>query len=319
MPENSQSVPRRSLGSTNETVSAIGLGGYHIGFSRLSEKEAVHLIRFAIDNGIDFLDNSWDYNDGASEKRVGKALKEGYRKRAFVMTKIDGRSRKSAAKQLDESLSRLDCGHIDLLQFHEVIRFDDVDRIFTEDGALQAFLDARQEGKIRYIGFTGHKDPHIHLYMLETAARHNFRFDAVQMPLNAMDAHFRSFEKLVLPKLVEQKMGVLGMKSMGDGVLLKSGVLQPRECLRYALSLPTSVVITGIDTRELLQQALEVARDFEPMNDSERTQLLERTSQAASEGKYELFKTTQHFDSTAEHQDWLGEAPARVAELSVNQ
>jgi aryl-alcohol dehydrogenase-like predicted oxidoreductase len=298
-------------------VSMIGLGGYHIGFRRLSTKEAVELIQKAIDHGITFLDNSWDYHDGESERRVGKALRGGYRERAFVMTKIDGRSKKEAAKQLDESLSRLNCGHIDLLQHHEVIRFEDADRIFADDGAMQTFLKAQREGKIRYIGFTGHKDPHIHLYMLETAQRHGFRFDAVQMPLNPMDAHFRSFGKLVLPKLVEAGIGVLGMKSMADGVLLKSGVVTPRECLRYALSLPTSVVITGIGNRDLLDQALDIARSFEPMTEEERRELLEKTAEAGASGAYELFKTSQHHDSTAENPEWLGEDPARVAALAV--
>lgn len=317
MTVNSQSVPQRQLGSTGAMVSMIGLGGYHIGFRKLSTKEAVDLIQRAIDNGITFLDNSWDYHDGESEKRVGKALKGGYRERAFVMTKIDGRSRKEAAKQIDESLSRLDCGHIDLLQHHEVIRFEDADRIFAEDGAMQAFLKAQREGKIRYIGFTGHKDPHIHLYMLETAARHSFRFDAVQMPLNPMDAHFRSFGKLVLPKLVEAGIGVLGMKSMADGVLLKSGVVTPRECLSYALSLPTSVVITGIGNSDLLDQALDVARTFQPMTEAEKEGLLSKTAEAGASGSYELFKTSQHHDSTAENPEWLGEDSERVRELAV--
>ncbi len=282
MSANSQSVPQRQLGSTGAMVSMIGLGGYHIGSRKLSTKEAVELIQRAIDNGITFLDNSWDYHGGESETRVGKALKGGYRERAFVMTKIDGRSRKEAAKQLDESLTRLGCGHIDLLQHHEVIRFEDADRIFAEDGAMQTFLKAQREGKIRYIGFTGHKDPHIHLYMLETAARHNFRFDTVQMPLNPMDAHFRSFGKLVLPKLVEAGIGVLGMKSMADGVLLKSGVVTPRECLSYALSLPTSVVITGIGNSDLLDQALDVARNFQPMTEAEKEELLSKTAEAGA-------------------------------------
>jgi aryl-alcohol dehydrogenase-like predicted oxidoreductase len=317
MAANSQSVPQRQLGSTGAMVSMIGLGGYHIGSRKLSTKEAVELIQAAIDNGITFLDNSWDYHNGDSENRVGKALKGGYRERAFVMTKIDGRSRKEADKQLDESLNRLDCGHIDLLQHHEVIRFEDADRIFAEDGAMQTFLNAKREGKIRYIGFTGHKDPHIHLYMLETAARHGFSFDAVQMPLNPMDAHFRSFGKLVLPKLVEAGIGVLGMKSMADGVLLKSGVVTPRECLRYALSLPTSAVITGIGNRDLLDQALDVARDFQPMTDDEREKLLAKTAEAGAAGVYELFKTSQHHDSTAEHPEWLGEDPDRVRQLAV--
>jgi aryl-alcohol dehydrogenase-like predicted oxidoreductase len=298
-------------------VSMIGLGGSHIGTGKLSAKEAVALIQAALDAGMNFLDNSWDYNGGASEERVGKALKGGYREKAFVMTKVDGRSKKEAAKQIDESLTRLDCGHVDLMQHHEVIRFEDADRIFAEDGAMVAFLDAQRQGKIRYIGFTGHKDPHIHLYMLETAERHGFHFDTVQMPLNPMDAHFRSFGKLVLPKLTAAGVGVLGMKSMGNGVLLKSGVVTPRECLRYALSLPTSVVINGIDSFELLHQALDVARTFQPMTEAEISELLSKTASAAAGGRYELFKTTQHFDSTAANPKWLGEDPERVRVLAV--
>jgi predicted aldo/keto reductase-like oxidoreductase len=317
MPATSQSVPQRQLGATGAMVSMIGLGGYHIGNGKLSTKEAVDLIHAAIDNGLTFLDNSWDYHSGESETRVGKALKGGYREKAFVMTKIDGRSRKEAAKQLDESLHRLDCGHIDLLQHHEVIRFEDADRIFAEDGAMQTFLKAQREGKIRFIGFTGHKDPHVHLYMLETAERHGFHFDTVQMPLNPMDAHFRSFGKMVLPKLVKAGIGVLGMKSMGAGSLLKSGTVNPRECLRYALSLPTSVVITGIESLDLLNQALDVARSFRPMTESETNELLGKTAEAAAGGTYELFKTTQHHDSTAEHPEWLGADPERVRELVV--
>ncbi len=315
MPTDLQPVPQRRLGSTDAMVSMIGLGGSHIGSGKLRTKEAVDLIQAALDAGINFLDNSWDYNDGDSEKRVGKALKGGYRDKAFVMTKVDGRSRKEAAKQIDESLTRLECGHIDLLQHHEVIRFEDPDRIFAEDGAMGAFLKAQQAGKIRYIGFTGHKDPRIHLYMLETAERHGFRFDAVQMPLNVMDAHFRSFGKLVLPKLVDEGIGVLGMKSIGNGVLLKSGLVTPQECLRYALSLPTSVVINGIDSFELLDQALDVARTFQPMTAAETEELLARTAKAAEGGTYELFKTTQHFDSTAANPEWLGKDPERVGTL----
>ena len=192
---NTGSVPTRALGSTGEKVSMIGLGGSHIGKPKVSESDAIRIIRTAIDSGLTFMDNSWDYNDGVSETRVGKALKDGYRAKAFVMTKIDGRTKQEASKQIDESLKRLQVDHVDLLQFHEVIRFDDPDRIFAKGGALEAFLDAKRAGKLRYIGFTGHKDPHVHLYMLETAKKHGFHFDTVQMPLNLMDAHFRSFEK----------------------------------------------------------------------------------------------------------------------------
>ncbi len=204
----------RPLGNTGEQVSVLGLGGHHIG-RPTDEQEAIRLIRSAIDHGMTFMDNCWDYHDGASEIRMGKALRDGYRAKAFVMTKIDGRTKQEAAKQIEESLKRLQTDHIDLMQHHEVIRMEDPDRIFAEGGAQEAVVQAKKAGKIRYIGFTGHKDPVVHLRMLEVAAKHQFRFDAVQMPLNVMDAHFRSFEHHVLPVLVKEHIGVLGMKSMG--------------------------------------------------------------------------------------------------------
>jgi aryl-alcohol dehydrogenase-like predicted oxidoreductase len=283
------------------------MGGFHLGRPNVSESEAIKLIHSGVDRGINFLDNSWDYNDGASEERMGKALKQdGYRKRAFLMTKVDGRTKEAAAQQIDESLKRLQTDHVDLLQFHEVIRYDDPDRIFSEDGASEAFLAAKKAGKTRYIGFTGHKDPHIHLYMLEVADRHKFQFDAVQMPLNVMDVHFRSFGHLVLPELVKRNIGVLGMKSMGDTTILKSKVATATECLHYALSLPTSVVITGIDKPEILDQDLEAARTYKQVTKEQIAALLARTAPAAAEGKWELFKTSAHFDSTATHPQWLG-------------
>ncbi len=306
----------RTLGQTGERVSAIGMGGFHIGQPKLSESESIRLVRAAIDGGITFMDNSWDYNEGASELRMGKALKDGYRQKVFLMTKLDGRTKEEAAKQIDQSLQRLQTDHLDLIQHHEIIRFEDPDRIFTEGGAQEAVLEARRAGKVRYIGFTGHKDPHIHLYMLEVAAKHGFHFDTVQMPLNVMDAHFRSFGKLVLPKLAEQKIGVLGMKSMGDHIILKSGVVKPMECLHYALNLPTSVVITGIDSQEILQQAFQAASSFKPMDQQEVAALLARTEKAAAQGQFELFKTSAHFDSTAHHPEWLGGQSPRVEELA---
>src|SRR5882724_7324406 len=225
-------MPTRILGKTGERVSTLGLGGSHIGQANLTRREAVRIIRTALDRGLTFMDNSWDYNGGESEIRLGKALKDGYRKKAFVMTKVDGRTKREASRQINQSLKRLGVDHIDLLQHHEVIRFDDADRIFAEEGAMEAFVEARKAGKIRYIGFTGHKDPHVHLYMLSKAAANGFRFDTVQMPLNVLDAHFRSFQAHVLPVLVKEKIGVLGMKSMGSGVLLKSKVVTPIECLQ---------------------------------------------------------------------------------------
>ena len=235
----------RTLGRTGERVSVIGMGGFHIAQHGLTEDESIRLVHTAIDRGITFMDNSWDYNEGQSELRMGKALRNGYRQKVFLMTKIDGRTKELAAEQIETSLQRLQTDHIDLIQHHEVIRFDDPDRIFAEGGANEAMLEAKKAGKIRYIGFTGHKDPQIHLYMLKVAADHGFHFDAAQMPLNVMDAHFRSFAHLVVPELVQQEIGILGMKSMGDGVILKSKTISPTECLHYAMSLPTSVVITG--------------------------------------------------------------------------
>ena len=306
----------RTLGRTGERVSAIGMGGFHIGQPKLSDDESLRLVRSAIDGGITFMDNSWDYNKGQSEIRMGKALKDGYRQKVFLMTKLDGRTKEEAAKQINESLQRLQTDHVDLIQHHEIIRFDDPDRIFAENGAQEAVMEAKKAGKVRYIGFTGHKDPHIHLYMLEVAAKHNFHFDTVQMPLNVMDAHFRSFGKFVLPKLVEQQIGVLGMKSMGDQIILKSGAVKAMECLHYALNLPTSVVITGIDSQEILQQAFEAAKIFKPMSQEEVASLLARTEKAASQGEYELFKTSAHFDSTAHHPEWLGGQSPHVDKLA---
>lgn len=306
----------RRLGHTGERVSAIGLGGFHIGAPALSDEESIRLIRAAIDGGITFMDNSWDYNQGQSEFRMGKALKDGYRHKVFLMSKLDGRTKEEASQQLDESLRRLQTDHLDLIQHHEVIRFDDPDRIFAEGGAMEAVREARQAGKVRYIGFTGHKDPHIHLRMLDVAGAQGFGFDTVQMPLNVMDAHFRSFTKLVLPKLVQEEIGVLGMKSMGDGIIIKSGVVTPSECLRYALSLPTSAVITGIDSMKILQQAFDVLRSFRPMSQDEISALLAKTASAASRGKFELFKTSAHFDSTAHHPEWLGGQTPEVTKLA---
>jgi len=308
-------MPRRVLGRTGESVSAIGLGGWHLGLKQVDEALALRIVRAAVDGGIDFMDNSWDYNDGASEKRMGKALRDGYRDRVFLMTKIDGRSKEEAARQLDESLKRLGTDRIDLVQHHEVIRYEDADRIFREDGANAALLEAREAGKLRYIGFTGHKDPHIHLHTLEVARDHGFAFDAVQMPLNVMDAHYRSFEKLVLPELVRQNVGVLGMKSMANGIILRSGAVTAVECLHYALNLPASVVITGCDSMEVLQQAFDAASSFRPLGAEQVDALLARTAAFARTGEYEPFKNSSIFDSTATNVEWLGEEPERLTKL----
>jgi predicted aldo/keto reductase-like oxidoreductase len=305
----------RVLGSTGEAVSAIGIGGWHLGLSHVDEQLSIRIVRAAIDRGINFMDNCWDYNEGASEIRMGKALRDGYRDRVFLMTKIDGRSKQEAVKQLEESLRRLEVSHIDLVQHHEVLRYEDPHRIFHEDGANRALIEAREVGKLRYIGFTGHKDPNIHLHMLKVAADHGFKFDAVQMPLSVMDAHYRSFEKMVLPELVDQNIGVLGMKSMANGILLKSNTVTPIECLHYALNLPTSVVITGIDSMSILEQAFEAIRTFHPMSGQEVKALLAITAKAAARGEYEPFKTTSIFDGTAKNPEWLGAEPERLQHL----
>jgi predicted aldo/keto reductase-like oxidoreductase len=298
-------VPRRTLGHTGEKVSMVGLGGYHIG-NQSDENESIRIIRAALDGGINFLDNCWDYNGGESEVRMGKALRDGYRQKAFLMTKIDGRDAKTANSQLEQSLQRLQTDHIDLLQFHEVIRMNDPERIFADGGGMETAVKARQAGKIRYIGFTGHKSPEIHRHMLEVADRHNFLFDTVQMPLNVMDAHFDSFEKIVLPILVKKNIGVLGMKPMGDKVILRSNTVSALECLQYAMSLPTSVVITGCDSMEIVNQALQVARDFKPLNQSQISTLLAKTETVAKNGQYELYKTSHNFDGTYHNPQWLG-------------
>jgi aryl-alcohol dehydrogenase-like predicted oxidoreductase len=308
-------IPYRTLGRTGERVSAIGLGGWHLGLERVDEQLSFRIIRTAIDRGINFLDNCWDYNDGASETRMGKALRDGYRQKVLLMTKIDGRSYAEAMRQLDQSLERLRTDCIDLVQHHEILRYDDPHRIFDEEGANRALVDGQRAGKIRYIGFTGHKDPHIHLYMLDVAREHGFLFDTVQMPLNVMDAHYRSFAKLVLPELVKQGTGVLGMKPMANGIILKSKTVSPIECLRYALNLPTSVVITGVDSMEILDQACEAARTFRPLSDPELTALLSKTAKAAARGEFEPFKTSSIFDGTAQNPAWLGDEPQRLQHL----
>ena len=299
-------MPRRPLGNTGEKVSAIGLGGFHLGKPALSESDAIRIVRTAIDNGINFLDNCWDYNGGESEIRMGKALRDGYRQKAFLMSKIDGRDRKTAVQQLEESLRRLQTDHLELLQFHEIIRLNDPDRVFAPGGALEAALEAKKAGKIRFIGFTGHKSPDVHLKMLDAAASHKFRFDSVQMPLNVMDAHYDSFEKKVLPVLQKDNIGVLGMKPMGDPFILESKTVTAVECLNYAMNLPTSVVITGCDSMQILDQALAAARNFRPMEADTVKALLAKTAQAAMQGKFELYKTTHHFDGTYQNPQWLG-------------
>jgi predicted aldo/keto reductase-like oxidoreductase len=298
-------MPYRTLGRSGEKVSLLGLGGYHIGIQK-DEQESIRIVRTAIDNGVTFLDNCWDYNGGTSEIRMGKALRDGYRNKVFLMTKIDGQIKETTARQIDESLRRLQTDHIDLVQFHEVVRFGDPDRIFGPNGGIEAMLAARKAGKIRYIGFTGHRDPDIHLKMLNTGFKHGFTFDSAQMPLNVMDMHFKSFAQKVVPVLVQHGIGVLGMKSMGMGEVLKSKTVTPLECLRYAMNLPTSVVINGCESLDRLKQGLEAARTFRPLTEKELAALSARTAEAGRSGKFEPFKSSTEWDSTARNPSWLG-------------
>ena len=287
----------RTLGRTGQRVSIVGLGGAHIGLSQVSDADSVRIVRTAIENGINFMDNSWDYNGGQSEIRMGKGLRDGYRQRVFLMTKLDGHDAKTATAQLDESLRRLQVDHIDLIQFHEVIRMDDPEKIFAPSGALEGMLTARQAGKVRYIGFTGHKSPEIHLHMLDTASRNNFTFDTVQMPPNCFDPGFHSFENEVLPEVNRRGMAALGMKSLGgSGEMVRHGVITAQEGLRYAMSLPVATTISGIDTMEVLDQNLAVAVNFQPFSSAEMQQLRDRNRQFAADGRFELFKITTKYD-----------------------
>lgn len=299
-------IPRRKLGRTGVEVSIVGLGGFHVGH-QADPRESVRLVHAALDAGIDFLDNSWDYNGGDSEIRMGMALRDGYRDRAFLMTKFDGRTRAAAARQIDESLRRLGTDHVDLLQFHEIIRPTDPDRIFAAGGAIEAALAARQAGKARFLGFTGHKAPAIHLAMLRACEAHGFTPDAVQLPLNVMDASHDSFQAQVVPELTRRGVGVLGMKPLGDDFVLDAGAASAEELLRYAMSVPgVAVTITGIDRPDILEQALRVARGFTPLGEAERRELERRAATLAATGTYERYKSSDHFDSTAQHPEWLG-------------
>jgi predicted aldo/keto reductase-like oxidoreductase len=300
-------VPRRELGRTGERVSIVGLGGYHLGFP--TEQESIRLVRMALDHGLNFLDNCWDYNGGESERRMGKALRDGYRQKAFLMTKLDGRTAASTRQQLEQSMKRLQVDVVDLVQIHEVIRPDDPERCFAPGGTIEALISARKAGKLRFIGFTGHKDPDIHRHMLDVARKQGFRFDSVQMPINVLDAHYRSFERDVIPVALQDGTAVLGMKPMGAGLILESGSASADECLRYAMSVPgVTVTITGCDSQGVLEQALSIALNFQPMSIAEREKLLTRTADAARGGKWEKFKTSHQFDGTVQNVRWLTSA-----------
>jgi aryl-alcohol dehydrogenase-like predicted oxidoreductase len=297
----------RPLGSTGERVSMIGLGGFHLARpGGPSADEAVKLVHAAIDGGITFCDNCWDYNGGESERRLGTALQNGYRDRVFLMTKIDGRTGQSAQQQIDESLQRLKTDHLDLLQFHEIIRPDDPEKVFAPGAALEIVLRNREQGKLRYIGFTGHKSPAIHARMFAVAEQHHFHFDTVQMPLNIMDAHFDSFEQRVLPIALAQQTAVLGMKTFGDPFILQSGVAGPLEMLHYAMSLPTALQVLGIDKPEVLQQSLDAVRTYAPLTAQQKAAVLGKSAQVAASGSTERYKISHHFDGTIKNPHWLG-------------
>lgn len=315
--KNNTDIPYRELGTTGEKISAVGIGGWHIGLPRVDEKLGIRIIHSAVERGINFLDNCWDYNEGISEIRMGRALRENNsRQKVFLMTKIDGRTKKETTRQLDQSLERLQTDCIDLVQHHEILRFEDPNRIFARDGAHEALLEAKQAGKIRFIGFTGHKDPRIHLYMLDVAKENGFKFDTAQMPLNVMDAHFRSFSKSVVPELVKQGIGVLAMKTLANGSIIKSKTVTPIEAIQYALNLPTSVVICGIDSMEILDQAIEAALSFKPLSEDNLKALLAKTAKAAAHGSFEPFKTSSIYDGTATNPSWLGDEPDYLQALT---
>jgi uncharacterized protein len=297
--QNTGLVPHRTLGRTGIQVSAMALGGYHLGSTK-DQKEANEIVAVAMDAGVNFFDNAWDYHDGHSEEVVGIALK-GKRDKAVVMSKVctHGRGKDVAMQQLEMSLRRLQTDHLDLWQIHEVIYENDPDMIFASGGAAEALLQAKQQGKVRAIGFTGHKDPSIHLRMLS----HNFPFDTVQMPLNCLDATFRSFEKNVLPEAQKQGVAVLGMKSMGgSGEIIINGAATPHEALHYAMSLPVAATISGVESMEVLLQNLETARGFQPMTPAEMQALRERCKELAADGRMELFKVTKKYDGTVGRQ-----------------
>ena len=292
-PSSSDGVPHRNMGKTNLSVSIIGVGGYHLGAAN-SIDEAKRIVDTAMDAGINFFDNAWDYHDGRSEEWMGAALK-GKRDRAVLMTKVctHGRDKNVAMRMLEESLRRLQTDHLDVWQIHEVIYDNDPDLIFKPNGAAEALVQAKKDGKVRFVGFTGHKDPAIHLKVLS----HDFPFDTVQMPLNCLDASFRSFEKQVLPEANRRGMAVFGMKSMGgSGELVKNGAVTATEALSYAMSLPVAVTISGMESMAVLNQNLEIARGFKPLGSEAMDQLRQHCKFNASDGRYELFKTTKKYD-----------------------
>lgn len=286
-------IPQRPLGTTGETVSALGLGGYHLGLIS-SQREAIRIVHHAIDAGVTFLDNAWEYNEGRSEEIMGRAL-AGRRDRVFLMTKVctHGRDKREAMRQLEQSLRRLKTDYLDLWQVHECVYFNDPQRHFMPGGVIEALDAAKSSGKVRLVGFTGHKDPSIHLEMLS----YGFAFDTCQLPLNCFDASFRSFEVQVLPELIARGIAPLGMKSLGgNGRQVKARVISADEGLRYAMSLPVATTISGIDSERVLRQNLRVARGFRAMSRPEMAALRLRVREQALDGRFELFKSTAYYD-----------------------
>jgi len=299
-------IGRRRLGKSDAELSIIGVGGYHLGLAHVQEQDAIAIIRRALDEGINFLDNCWDYNAGVSEERMGKALQDGYRKKAFLMTKIDGRTGVEARKQIEQSLTRLKTDHVDLLQIHEVIRLTDPEQAFQAGNVIDVLQQARREGKIRFIGFTGHKSPEMHIHMIETAAQHGFHFDTVQMPVNALDHHYDSFGQKVIPLAQKHGIAVLGMKPLSNAAILKTHTITAPEALHYAMSVPVTITITGCESMANLEQALSVARNFKPMTNQQKIAILEKTAPYSGAGKFEDYKSSHIYDGTYQNPQWLG-------------
>ncbi len=294
----------RTLGRTGAKVSLIGIGGYHIGQPK-DPRDGIEIIRYAIDNGVTFMDNSWDYHLGESELRMGIALRDGYRQKVFLMTKVDGRTRWTVDWQLDESLKRLQTDHVDLLQIHEVIRDNDPDRVFGKDGAIEALIAAKKAGKIRFFGFSGHKTPAMLLKMIRLADQYGVTFDTVQMPLNVMDAHYDSFQQNVLSVALEKNMGVIAMKCFGDNFIMQSKTVTPFEALHYTMNLPISTLVVGCEWIGYVRQALEAVRTYRPMTETQVAAILAKTVEAAKGGQFEYYKTRDTFDGTSRNLKWL--------------
>ncbi|MBN1125298.1 MAG: aldo/keto reductase [Sedimentisphaerales bacterium] len=284
-------IPTRPLGATGVQVSMLGLGGHHIGRIREDEK-SIALIRKAIDRGVTFLDNAWEYHNGRSENLMGRALRDGYRSKAFLMTKHHGRNKKTAMQHLEDSLKRLQTNVIDLWQFHEIVYDADPAMIFAPNGGIEAAELAKKQGKVRFIGFTGHRDPLLHLKMLA----YGYPWDAVQMPLNVLDAHYKSFEQHVVPILVRRNIGIIAMKTLGSGYVLRANVVTPEEGLNYVWSLPVSTIVSGMESEELLNANIQIAQTHSSISDNKKVELLVKTREVALTGQFEPFKTAPNFD-----------------------